>query len=280
MRIPLADGRSFAGALLRGRVLRLGLAAAIAALAAAALALAFGLREERATFLPSDAGGVVVLDVSTSIGSDTHRQIHAVLGQAARSRDRFGFVVYSDTAYEALPPGTPARELEPFRRFFGEDAPTGRFGQGITPWVRAFTSGTKISTGLRLAREILRRDAIGDGSVVLVSDLEDDQNDVGALTETLIRFRREGIPLRVVALSPAPADRRLFEELLPPGSVAEAARPGSGPDSLAAAARDAAVPAGLVAAVLLLLAALAANELLNGRLAWAAAREASVRRAT
>lgn len=275
MRIPLADGRPFGRALRRGRALRLGLAAAVAALAAAALVLALGLREERAAFLPGDAGGVVVLDVSTSIGSDTHRQIHAVLGDAARSGDRFGFVVYSDTAYEALPPGTPSRELEPFRRFFGEGGPRGRFGQGITPWVRAFTSGTKISTGLRLAREILRRDGIRDGSVVLVSDLEDDQNDVGALTETLIRYRREGIPLRVVALSPAPRDKQLFEQLLPRGTVDEAAPAGSDAATRAAVARDAAVPAGLVAAVLLLLAALAANELLNGRLAWSPREESA-----
>ena len=270
MRIPLADARPFARVLLRGRVVRLGLAAAIAALAALALVLALGLREDRAAFSPSAAGGVLVLDVSTSIGSETHAQISDVLGDAARSGEPLGFVVFSDTAYEALPPGTPSRELEPFRRFFGEDAPAGRFGQGLTPWVRAFTSGTKISTGLRLAREILRRDRIGDGSVVLVSDLEDDQNDVGELTETLIAFRRAGIPLRVVALSPAPRDKQLFEDLLPPGSVDEAARPGSGPGALASAVEDAPVPAGLVAAALLLLLALAANELLNGRLTWKA----------
>ena len=48
-------------------------------------------------------------------------------------------------------------------------------------------------TFLRLTAS--RRDRI-DGGIVLVSDLEDDQNDVGSLTETLISLRREGVPLR------------------------------------------------------------------------------------
>ena len=181
MRIPLADARPFTRRLLVARVLRLGLAAAIAALAVAALVLSLDRDRETGSFLPSDAGGVLVLDVSTSIGRDTHSQIAGVLRDAARSGERLGLVVYSDTAYEALPPETPSAELGRFVRFFGDDAPAGRFGQPLTPWVRAFTSGTKISTGLELARTVLRRDGIDKGSVVLVSDLQDDQNDVGTL---------------------------------------------------------------------------------------------------
>ncbi|MGE5689493.1 MAG: vWA domain-containing protein [Pseudomonadota bacterium] len=268
MRIPLADARPFARQLLRGRVVRIGLAAGVAALAVAALAVSLGLDRETHTFLPSGAGGVLVLDVSTSISQDTHRQIAGVLDDAARSGQRFGLVVYSDTAYEALPPGTPSAELAPFRRFFGEDAPAGRFGQPLTPWVRSFTSGTKISTGLELGRSILRRDGIEHGSLVLVSDLEDDQNDVGTLTDTLISLRREGVPLRVVALSPDPKNRRLFEELLPPGSVDVAARPGSARS--ADLRTPGGVPTALVVLALAALLALGANELLNGRLAWRA----------
>ena len=269
MRIPLADARPFARQLLRGRVVRIGLAAGVAALAVAALAVSLGLDRETHTFLPSGAGGVLVLDVSTSISQETHRQIAGVLDDAARSGQRFGLVVYSDTAYEALPPGTPAAELGAFRRFFGEDAPAGRFGQPLTPWVRSFTSGTKISTGLELGRSILLRDGIRDGSLVLVSDLEDDQNDVGTLTETLISLRRDGVPVRVVALSPDPKNKRLFEELLPPGSVDVAARPGSGRPAAEVAAGQ--QPSrSLVVLTLAALLALAANELLNGRLAWRA----------
>ena len=107
MRIPLADARPFAGRLLRGRVLRLGLAAALAALAVAALVVSLRLDRENGSAFGSDEGGVLVLDVSTSIGQDTHRQIAQVLRDASRSGGRFGLVVDSDTAYEALPALTP-----------------------------------------------------------------------------------------------------------------------------------------------------------------------------
>ena len=266
MRIPLADARPFARRLLRGRVLRLGLAAAIAALALAALVVSLRLDRETASGFGSDEGGVLVLDVSTSIGQDTHQQIAQVLRDASRSGGRLGLVVYSDTAYEALPPGTPSVELGRFARFFGDDAPAGRFGQPITPWVRAFTSGTKISTGLELARGVLRRDGI-DGRIVLVSDLEDDQNDVGSLTETLISFRRSDVPLRVVALSPAARDKRFFEELLPPGAVGLAAEPGRA-SAGTTLSDDSGLSVPLIAVALLALLGLAANEFFNGRLAW------------
>ena len=266
MRIPLADARPFSRRLLRGRALRLGLGAAIAGLAVTALVVSLRLDREVGSSFGSDEGGVLVLDVSTSIGQDTHRQIAQVLREASRSGGRFGLVVYSDTAYEALPPGTPSVELGRFARFFGDDAPAGRFGQPLTPWVRAFTSGTKISTGLELARDVLRRDRI-DGGIVLVSDLEDDQNDVGSLTETLISFRRQDVPLRVVGLSPAPRDRRYFEELLPPGAVGIAAKPGQGSAGTTLSG-DSGLSVPLIAVALLALLGLAANEFFNGRLAW------------
>ena len=132
--------------------------------------------------------------------------------------------------------------------------------------MRAFTSGTKISTGLELARDVLRRDRI-DGNIVLVSDLEDDQNDVASLTDTLIAFRRAGVPLRVVALSPAPPDKRYFEELLPPGAVGVAAKPGRG-SAGTTLSDDSGLSVPLIAVALLALLGLAANEFFNGRLAW------------
>ena len=233
----------------------------------AALVLALGRDGDAARFLPTDAGGVVVLDVSTSVGDDAHRQIHEVLGEAARSGDRFGLIVFSDTAYEALPPGTPSRELGAFRRFFDPaSAGPGRAGgRSPTPWAISFTGGTKISSGLRLARDVLERDGVRDGGVVLVSDLEDDQEDYAPLAETLIGYRRDGVPLRVVALEPAPPDRALFEQLLPRGAVSEAARPGR---AEAVDLTRSGTPTGLVLVALLALLALAVNELWCGRLAW------------
>jgi hypothetical protein len=271
MRLPLASAAGLEHAIRVHRVLRLALGLLLAGLAVGAVVLASGRDGDAARFLPTDAGGVVVLDVSTSIGSDVSRQIHDVLGEAARSGDRFGLIVFSDTAYEALPPGTPSRELEAFRRFFDRSPSRARGATGAfasTPWSTSFTGGTKISSGLRLAREVLERDRVRDGGVVLVSDLEDDQGDYAPLAETLIGYRRDGVPLRVVGLAPAPADRALFEQLLPSGAVTEAARPGGRePADLTRSG----TPTGLVLVVLLALVALAANELWCGRLVWRAA---------
>jgi hypothetical protein len=64
--------------------------------------------------------------------------------------ERFGVVLFSDDAYEALPPGTPARELRPFVRFF---APHPRYQHDASgalrprsPWDQSFSAGTSISS--------------------------------------------------------------------------------------------------------------------------------------
>ena len=59
-----------------------------------------------APLVPSGTTGVVVLDLSASV-------YEAVFGsrlqKTARQGERPGLVVFSDSAYEALPPGTPGR---------------------------------------------------------------------------------------------------------------------------------------------------------------------------
>ena len=45
--------------------------------------------------LPNHADTIVVLDLSASIGSDTYSRIGATLSSLARSRDRYGLVVFS-----------------------------------------------------------------------------------------------------------------------------------------------------------------------------------------
>ena len=47
------------------------------------------------------------------------------------------------------------------------------------------TGGTKISTGLALARQMLDREQVADGKVVLVSDLEDEYLDLPELGRVL-----------------------------------------------------------------------------------------------
>ena len=83
-----------------------------------------------------------------------------------------------------------------------------------SPWRGDFSAGTRISSGLRLARSILERDGIRDGSVLLVSDLDDDQSDLPSLTQALLEYRIEGTPIRVVGLSPDSRNRTLFARLL------------------------------------------------------------------
>lgn len=291
--IPLPEADTYAAALRRTRLLRLGLAAALAAAAAAALAAAWALRPAKPTLLPPGTSGVIVLDVSSSVGVRTHKQIAHTLAAAAQTRDRYGLVLFSDTAYEALPPGTPSAELRRYERLFrplpeperapGADGlvPLGQPNGGETivgegnarfpasPWRGDFSAGTRISAGLVLARQILERDRIRDGSVLLVSDLDDDQADLPSLTQALLEYRIEGTPIRVVALSPDARNRTLFARLL-----------GSADPITAAPVADAALdeppppydrrraPVWLVAAAGMLLLLLALNELWLARVAW------------
>ncbi len=60
-------------------------------------------------------------------------------------------------------------------------------------------------------------------TVVLVSDLDDNPSDLTRLATVLLSYRRDGVPVRIVGLSPTPQDLALFQRLLPPGSAVVAA---------------------------------------------------------
>jgi hypothetical protein len=185
-----------------------------------------------------------------------------------RSNTPTGLVVFSDTAYEMLPPGAPGTELKPLLRFF-----TPRPGSTQTdpiflenPWTDAFRGGTRISSGLELARQVLRDDHVRNGSVLLISDLDSASSDVTLLTQSLLKYKEEHLPLRLMALDPQAANKFFFERMLGRGAF---------DDRLTATGKvlvrqqrvlSTAVPHGLVALALLLLAALAANELYGARL--------------
>ncbi|MQA74851.1 MAG: hypothetical protein GEU88_11005 [Solirubrobacterales bacterium] len=213
--IPLADFgglRRLARATTLGRAL---LAIGLTALLGAALASALGLREER-RFLPPHTSGVIVLDVSASISPDTYRRIQATIAELAAGREHYGLVLFSDVAYEALPPGTPASELAPLVRWF-EPRSRGRLAESKlprNPWSTEFAGGTSISSGLAVARGALRRDGTEDGSVLLISDIDDDPTDLTGLSREVLAYQRQGIELRVVGLDPGIEDRRLFDRLL------------------------------------------------------------------
>jgi hypothetical protein len=195
--------------------------------------------------------------------------------------------MFSDTAYEAVPPGTPVSALRGFARFFTPlrgsrnirvqgTLRLGQYAFPINPWASGFTAGTKISTGLRLARSILARDHVVNPSIVLVSDLATDQSDIAALSDTLISFRRSRLPLRIVALSPTPSDEQFFVNMLGANALKRAPLPIAGPAPPPLPTSSAgSFPKLLVATSALLLLLLAINELWCGRLTWAARTEGS-----
>jgi hypothetical protein len=273
-RLPLADG----GALLRGArattVLRLGLAAVLAGLLAVTLLLALGSETGEAPLAEPGHTTVLVVDVSSSIQPRVYRQIGDTLGRAMREGGRFGVVLFSDLAYEMLPPGSPAAELAGLRWYFtplrgrAPGVPTlavggTRFPEA--PWNRSFTNGTRISTGLALARQVLQREHVTNGKVVLVSDLEDEYLDVEELGRVLAGYAEVGLPLRVVALSPTVDDLRIFNRLLQESDSLEVAPPSR---DTPAEARLPSIPfpVALALAAVILIVALGLNEHLLGRL--------------
>jgi hypothetical protein len=210
--IPLPDAGSLP--VRRTTATRVALALAAILCAGAALLAALHGEPQRPGILPAAADNVVVLDLSASVSTDTYARIAATLDAVARSPGRAGLVVFSSTAYEALPPGTPARELGSLTRFFRAT----RAGAGYAPafppnpWTDAFSAGTSISAGLQRAADAAR--GLARPTVVLVSDLDDDPQDWARLQPVAAAYKRLGLPLRIVSLNASPGDvariRRLF----------------------------------------------------------------------
>jgi hypothetical protein len=294
--IPLFDVRNLTEPVRRTAVVRWALATALVATLLAAAWLARDPGASAVRIVQGGESGVVVLDMSASIGSPRRRLTEPLEYLAATSQD-FGLVLFSSVAYEAVPPGTASTELRsyvralapfpnvcvarefspcpPGQRRVDPDSPeVEEIRRGsVTPWADNFRGGTKISTGLQLAREMLRRHGQEDRGALLISDLDDSLLDVPALTRELITWKRAGIPLNLVALAPFDEDRFFFERML--GKEAFVDRSDLAPPSLAEErnrAERAGVPEGLAGLALLLLMLLAANEHFCGRLAWRPAK--------
>lgn len=216
--IPFADVRSLLPLARRTMLVRVAAAVVLVALALAAVLLGRHPQVHESTVLPKRSNGIVVLDLSASISTDTYARIGASLRELTESGGRYGLVVFSDTAYEAIPPGTPSEALRPLLRYFTlRPAPTEGFLPTFpaNPWANSFSAGTKISTGLELARGVIIDEAPADKpAVLLVSDLEDDPSDVPKVTSLALAYRREGIPLDVIALNPSPGDEQLYRRLV------------------------------------------------------------------
>jgi hypothetical protein len=271
--LPLADAPALAPLARRTSIVRWILVVAIGAVAIAAVLSTRTMRVGESAFFSPGSAGVIVLDLSSSTEAAPPQEIELALNRVARSGRKAGLVLFSDVAYEALPPSAKAAELAPFVRYF--HAPridqTNPFAfrnqprRASNPW-SSFRAGTRISSGLRLAREALERS--GTSGVLLISDLNDSLFDVPQLTRTLKDYVRDGIRLRVVGLNPNPGDREFWTRQL--GEDAFVPQPVLARDP----ARDreahliGSFPHKLVLLGILLAVALAANELWGNRLSW------------
>jgi hypothetical protein len=279
--IPLADTPSLGRAAARTRAVRWLLALALAGVLAAAFLVAGSQPVEHSSFFAAGESGVVVLDFSTSIAEAGYRRITNVLRPIVESNQPVGVVYFSDVGYVALPPGTPGRELRPFLRFLRTPPAVGEFASQAAlaraqasarraeanPWSAAFRGGTRISTGLEIALAAVRREGI-DGTVLLISDLDDSLFDLASLGQTLGRYRQEQIRLRVVPLFPSSDDRAFFRRALGPDAFVSHAELLRNARSVERRSLQSGFPVAFVALAACLLGLLALNELGCGRLAW------------
>lgn len=264
--IDSRDARSFGAPAVRTVLLRVALGAAAVALLVAATDYARGL-DPRDRGLLQEGTGVVVVDLSLSIEDDTSGAVRRALQRLMRADAPIGLVVFSDVPYELLPPGSPPAELKGLVRMLTPVAG----GPVVNPWSDEFRGGTRISTALQLAKEMLEGDRVKNGSILLISDLETAPDDVPALARVLRSLRQADLPVHLVTLGPSSDSRLLFGEIL----GQQAFEPLPRRDETGAETpveRRRPLPRGLLVLGGLFLVALAAHERFAGRLALPAAQ--------
>ena len=286
--LPTTAAGELGGVHRRTRRIRLALAAGAVVLLAGCFFLARSLDVLPTTYFAESTGGVVVLDLSTSVDAVKAQRAHRVLRTFAETEGRVGLVVFSDSAYEMFPPDTRSEELRPLLRFFEPQGPNRpdfrRFSRRRadderaapreleTPWSLSFRGGTRISTGLVEARRIVEREADPSLSVLLLSDLDNSGFDSSILTEELVAYRRANINLRVIPLFPAPEDRAFFESLVGKGAFIGDVELLQNRQVRQNQTLVGAFPWALGGFAVALLALLALNERWLGRLSWSPAR--------
>jgi hypothetical protein len=273
--LPLADAASLRGVARRTATIRLALGVLLVLLLGAAWISASRLDVAENAFLAPGTSGIVVLDLSSSTESSPSRETVRFFRKLAASDAHAGLVLFSDVAYEALPPNAKANELGSIIRFFDRPdlnriVPFGvqRTNEHKTPWSDAFRGGTRISTGLLLAHRMLQSVDSSHKEVVLISDLDDSLFDVPQLGRVLALYRHEGIPLKIMATEGA--RRGFFLRQLGASAFVDRASLRGGTRVEERGALSGTSPAALIACTVLLAFALAANELWGARLEWRA----------
>ena len=264
--LPLADLPELRRPAVRTTVVRVALGLALATTLGGLLLVARSAGSGRAAVLPSGAStGVVALDMSASISGPVFARVAATLRGIVDANQAIGLVMFSDTAYELLPPNSPPGALLQFLPYFTPVS----YNNGApifapSPWDR-FSGGTRISTGLAMARRALQQANVSHGAIIVISDLDESVGDQEALVLEALRLRRAHIPLRIVPLFADPANRRYFATLFGDGAFVN-------PSAFTHVARRnvepvaASAPWALLTLGALLVLLLTGNELLNGRL--------------
>jgi hypothetical protein len=224
--LPVGDVAALAPAVQRTAIIRLALGTALVALLAIAFAMALNKDVRADAFFPPDRSGIVLVDFSASVSPLTYRRIGRALRRIAAANEPVGMIVFSDAAYELFPPGTPGKELTPLLRYFVPVPGTQRSAFEAVfppnPWQGSFAGGTRISEGLRVARQVLQRDEIDQATVLLISDLEAPQSDRLRIVDTMTNLQNDGVDVRIVPLFAQPQNRAFFADLVGPDSfVAE-----------------------------------------------------------
>ncbi|HKB93528.1 MAG TPA: vWA domain-containing protein [Gaiellaceae bacterium] len=268
MRTPvaLADLSRLRRHAVRTSAVRIGLAAALAATLTGIFLLARTAGAGRAAVLPAGATtGCVALDMSASISGPVYERVAATLRGIVNANQAICLVMFSDTAYELLPPNSPPGALLQFIPYF---TPV-RFFSGSpvfaqSPW-DTFSSGTRMSTGLIAADQALRRAGVKHGAILIVSDLDDSAADQPLLDAEAIRLRAEHVPVRIVPLFAAAVNKAYFSALfgshafVDPSAFAHGAKKRVQPVA-------AAMPWALLGLGIVLVLLLAGNERWNARL--------------
>jgi len=264
--VQLAELPELHGPALRTSVVRVARARARAGTLVGLLQIARSAGTGRAAVFPQGTNtGVVALDMSASISGPSYARVASTLRGIVAANQSIGFVMFSDTAYELLPPNSSPGALLQFVPFF---TPT-RYSGGApifaqTPW-DDFSGGTRVSAGLVTAQHALARAHVTHGAILVISDLDDAAADQPALEAEALNLRQAHIPVRIVPLFADPMNLRYFAAIfgndvfVNPSVFTHTATRHE--QSVAAAEPWALLALGLVLVLLL-----AANERWNGRL--------------
>ena len=265
--IPIATTTTMAPAVRRTLVLRVVLGVLLIGLVVAAIQTGRSKAEADRGLVPGGVGGMLVLDVSRSIKPEANRTITTVLQHLIDAHTRIGLVAFSDIGYEMLPPGSPSSELRPLLRYFAAaSTKPGPDSFPPNPWSTNFSGGTQISSGLAVAHASLMRAGEPKGPILLVSDLDTAPDDVPRVALTFNQFRAQGVPFRIVAVSPREDNLSLFKNLAGPGAFTQPVQQTSGGAGSTSGSEGGHTPWTLIGLALFVMAALAANEHWNGRL--------------